>query len=501
MQVVFRQSKTLISLLVLLYNSRLVFGQSTLDQIGVTQLRALDPTLTGTGVYVAQPEATTVISGTDQNDFEVNPAAVGQNQSLFTYINSSGSTATVFPNSIGSESGHGDAVGSNFYGSSSGVAPGVSHVDNYDANYFYSNIIEPPILGIPPSIPAKIVNQSFIFGGQDLTVDQNYDNYVARYNTIFVSGIGNGGAVNSPATSYNGIGVAAYGGASSVGPTTDGRSKPDITAPAGATSFSTPLVAGAAAILVEASLRGDAGTGTTSNAADSRTIKALLLNGATKPADWTHTVTAPLDARYGSGIVNVYNSYLELRAGEYGFNASTTGTTGSTHLPPSNVTASITSLAGWDFNTIARPRGNLTTDVTNHYFFDLSSNLGSEYQLTSTLVWNRNLNQTSINNLDLYLYNVDTLTSTLLSSSESTVDNVEQIFVSGLAPGRYDLEVFKSSLGAVTGRETYALAFNFTAVPEPSSLLLLGLGAPAILLVRQLHQKSGRLSYNRPRSL
>jgi hypothetical protein len=485
LHLVLRQPKAATALLILLYSSQPVSGQTTLDQIGVTQLRALDPTLTGTGVYVAQPEATTVISGTDQNDFEVNPDAVGQSQSLFTYINSSGSTATVFPNSVGSESGHGDAVGSNFYGSSSGVAPGVSHVDNYDANYFYSNIIEPSVFGIPPRISAKIVNQSFIFGSQDATVDQNYDNYVARYNTIFVSGIGNGGAVNSPATSYNGIGVAAYGGASSVGPTSDGRSKPDITAPAGATSFSTPLVAGAAAILVEAGLRGDAGTGTTSDATNSRTIKALLLNGASKPNDWTHTTTAPLDARYGSGVVNIYNSYLELKAGEYSYTSSAISTSGSAHLPPRNVTASIPSLSGWDFNTITRPRSNTASDVTNHYFFDLSSSPGNEYQLTSTLTWNRNLNQSSINNLDLYLYNVDTLISTLLSSSVSTVDNVEQIFVSGLAPGRYDLEVFKPTSGALTASETYALAFDFTPVPEPSSLLLLTFGAVAIVFVRQ----------------
>ena len=53
------------------------------------------------------------------------------------------------------------------------------------------------------------------------------------------------------------------------------------------TSFSTPQVAGAAAVLMQAGLRGDGGSDTNA-AADIRTVKALLFNGAVKPADWTN---------------------------------------------------------------------------------------------------------------------------------------------------------------------------------------------------------------------
>jgi Subtilase family len=110
-----------------------------------------------------------------------------------------------------------------------------------------------------------------------LAPDQSVnDNYAATFGTIFASGVGNGGPPNSPATCYNGMGVAAFGGASSVGPTLDGRSKPDITAPANVTSYSTPLVTGGASIVVQAA-------GTTANGNDPRTVKALLLNGAIKP--------------------------------------------------------------------------------------------------------------------------------------------------------------------------------------------------------------------------
>src|SRR5438105_868084 len=78
-----------------------------LDTIGVTLLRLTDPTLTGVGVKGAQAEA-------GSPAWEVNPAAVGQPESLFTYWSSAGSD-TSFPNPLGSESGHADEVGYLFY--------------------------------------------------------------------------------------------------------------------------------------------------------------------------------------------------------------------------------------------------------------------------------------------------------------------------------------------------------------------------------------------------
>ena len=334
----------------------------------------------------------------------------------------------------------------------------MNHVDNYDGDYFYNNLI-----ALNSIISDAVVNQSFIFGGQDATVDQTYDNYVALHKTMFVSGAGNGGAPNSPATCYNGIGVGAYGGSSSVGPTSDGRSKPDITAPAGATSFSTPLVAGAAAILVQAGTRGDGGTGTATAASDPRTVKALLLNGAVKQTGWTHTTTTVLDTAQGAGLLNIYNSYLQLKAGQHTF------TTSNTSQTPPAVSGSFGTLSGWDFVTSLTSSG--TSDQVNHYFFDLNSGLGSSFTVTSTLVWLRHNQKTSINNLDLYLYKAD---GTLIASSVSTVDNVEHLFTSYLAPGRYDLEVVKHGANSVTATETYALAFNFAASSTLSASISTG---------------------------
>ena len=183
----------------------------------------------------------------------------------------------------------------NFYGISGGVATNVAHVDNYDANDYCrsTNSSLPRIHGVAArvNIGDPVVNQSFTWGivpvNEQQAIDSAYDNYAAQYNTLFVSAANNGGPVSAPGTSYNCISVGAYGGSSSYGPTIDnGRAKPDITAPAGVTSYSTPQVAGAAALLMQAGLRGDGGS--TNSAGDIRLVKALLLNGAIKPADWTN---------------------------------------------------------------------------------------------------------------------------------------------------------------------------------------------------------------------
>ncbi|HKI69187.1 MAG TPA: S8 family serine peptidase, partial [Verrucomicrobiae bacterium] len=357
---------------------------SNLDSIGVTVLRQVDSTLQGSGVPVAQVEAPT--STNIPPPFEVNPGSVGQPTNLFTYISSYG-IATGFTNNVGAHSGHADGVANNFYGSSAGVAPQITHVTNYEADFFYNNVIK-PLIPNPPAIAAQVVNQSFIFDqittNTQANFEQNYDNYAAQYGTLFVSGVGNGGStpVSAPASCYNGIGVADDDGGSSAGPTYDGRCKPDITAPGGATSFSTPYVAGSAAVLVQAGARGDGGTNV-ADATDLRTVKALLLNGAIKPVNWTNGPSSPLDARYGAGVLNVFNSWEQLRGGEHSFIEAHSFANGSPHPPGAN-TNNEPVRSGWDFNTIANS-GNIINyqDQVNHYYFNLPSSTGGSFTFTT----------------------------------------------------------------------------------------------------------------------
>jgi hypothetical protein len=445
-----------ISALVLICAVVLPGRAGDLDTIGITLLRQVDPSLNGSGIRVAQTEAS-INSGA--NDFEVNPGVVSQSASLFTWSSSLGSGST-YPNSVGSESWHANTVAANFYGITNGPATQVSHVDNYDADYFVNNIIAALV---PPSIPARVVNQSFIFDpGSETAANSVYDKYAAAHGTVFSSGVGNQGTVAAPGTCYNGLGVAAYGITSAVGPTTDGRCKPDLVAPDqanwpnGANSYSIPYVSAGAAILLQAAARGDGGPGS-SMATNSMVIKALLLNGALKPADWTNSITRPLDLRYGAGVLNVFNSWNELKAGRRVFIEATTNAPGAPHQP-GGAAANESSLIGWDLNAITNSLGlpNYNEQV-NHYYFQLTG--GSAYTATATLTWNRQQTQTAINDLNLFLYNC--ANSNLVLCSTSAVDNVEHLFIPSLPPGRYDLQVQKNPAGQVSATENYALAFEF----------------------------------------
>ncbi|MGD0351670.1 MAG: hypothetical protein ABSB84_15350 [Verrucomicrobiota bacterium] len=448
------------SFTVLFLASAVSLQAGDLDTIGVTLLWTVTTNLNGTGIHVAQVEASS-----SSLDFEVNPNVVGQPTNLFTYYSTNGS-ATNFPNPVGTESGHADSVAAYFYGQSGGVATNVVHVDNYDANYFWSSNVD---VSSQINIHDPVVNQSFIFTGttvgQQQAIDSQYDNYAARYNTLFVSGVGNGGAVNPPASCYNGIGVAAYGGGSCTGPTLDnGRAKPDITAPATETSYSTPQVAGAAAVIEQAGLRGDGGSDT-NGAADLRTVKALLLNGAIKPGDWTNGPASPLDARYGAGVLNVFNSHKQLAGGRHGYTVSNSVSLGGMH-PPTGASGTVSTLCGWDFNTNT---SSSSSDGVNHYYFNVTNDVNdATFTATATLVWNRQRNQSAINNLNLFLYNA--ANSNLVAVSTSAVDNVEHLFVPNHAQGRYDLQVWKAGGSYVSSSETYALAFEFFNLPLSDQL-------------------------------
>lgn len=440
-----------------------VFAASVLDTNGTTLLRLTTTNLDGTGIHIAQAEGS---SDTNLLNFEINPAEpnISQPVSKFTYLSGNG-TATTYPNGVGAFSGHAAQVASFYFGRAFGVATNISAVDNFDADYFVNNYI---LVALPPDPVASVVNQSFVFGplsaGEQQLVDSAYDDSAAQYNTLYVNGAGNGGTVMAPATCYNGIGVGAFGAPSSVGPTIDnGRCKPDIVAAEGYTSFTAPQVAGAAAVLLQAGRRGDGGADTNS-AAKIQTVKALLLNGAVKPADWTNApVTAPLDARYGAGVLNLFNSYQQLAGGKQDEIEATSVSFGDPH-PPAGDPANVASLRGWNFTSLS---SSVPNDGINHYYFNLTNPPGSaRFTVTATLIWNRQQGESAVNDLDIFLY--DCANSNLIAQSISFVNNVEHIYTS-VPPGRYDLQVVKyggfPANGNVTSSESYALAWEFFVMP------------------------------------
>jgi hypothetical protein len=416
-------SQSRIEALLMLCLFAVVVEANDRETSGLVAMRRERPAIVGAGIPVAQPE----FGGVNQT-FEVNPVL---NPSIyFTWASALG-TATNFPNSAGNESSHANGVATQFYSTAPvGVAPGVPRVDSYDASYFLNVIISPQA-----GIKAQVVNQSFTAGGTDTA----YDAYAAKFNVLFVSGMANepGTPPPAPGTAYNGLGVGIISdtGMSSIGPTSDGRAKPDLVAPHSCcSSFSTPQVAGTAALLLQAAVANEGGANTAVIATNSSVIKALLLNGAVKMTNWTNGFRRPLDARYGAGVLNMYNSDLQLRGGRHP--ASTTnGVPINAAHPPTGATNTVASMRGWDFSTI---QSAMLNDRVAHYYFQLPTN-SVAYSSTATLVWKKGSG--ALTNLELYLY--ETTSNTLVTCSTSSVDNVEHLFVPKLPAGRYDLQVLK----------------------------------------------------------
>lgn len=460
--------------LTILLNSSLLLTASELDTIGLTDLLTREPGLDGSGLRITQVEAS---SSATIEQYQSNPAAAAQPASKFSYFDSDNVYPTAGAYDATKQSNHANSVANNYFDLNTGVATDVNEIYVFDANTFVNTIV-----ATRTNINASVINQSFVFGAQDPTIDQLYDNYADLYQALFVNGLGNGTAstITSPATSYNCIAVGREDLSHSPSPS-DGRSKPDIIAPGSATSFATPFVSGSAAILIEAALSPleHGGAATAADASDIRTIKALLLNGAVKNTAWSHTDTQPLDTRRGAGLLNINNSHLQLQGGQHSPTASQTSTIAATYTPSSTQSGNVLSPTGWNFSTITtavvRPNRNPinSTDTIDNYYFDVPSGTGSTplvYDLTSTLTWHRHNNQSNINNLDLILYNANT--GAVIEQSISSVDNVEHIHTTDLPAGRYVIQVIKRRTNQVAESEDYALAFNFSISPPdaPSAL-------------------------------
>jgi hypothetical protein len=120
-------------------------------------------------------------------------------------------------------------------------------------------------------------------------------------------------------------------------------------------------------------------------------------------------------------------------------------------------------MSGWNFASISSsqdvPFLSSAEDGVEHYFFNITN--GAGLNLTATLVWNRQQSQTDINHLALFLYNC--ANSNLVTCSTSAVDNVQHVFVPQLAPGSYDLQVWKAGGSYVSAAEPYALAWTYNS--------------------------------------
>lgn len=365
-----------------------------------------------------------------------------------SFTNKSAATGTAI-------SSHATHVATNFYGNTTSLISGNCPVDVYYADDWLNAKFLNYGSSSSPAVESRAVqNHSWAAdssGGISNTVatqiNKRLDFAIDRDGFVCVVGSDNNASTVLPQVlcqSYHTISVGRDDGGHSAGFTTldgSGRIKPDIVAPSTnpeyATSWTTPMVASAAALLYAKLPTSPA---LTAPADRPRVIKALLLATATKIPAWANTSTRPLDLRYGAGILNINHAYNALRAGR--------ATASNTTLQKSR---------GWGAETV-----NGTSTKT--YFFTIAPGAPST-PFSAALTWHRvvtkgsgtSWNATAPANLNLRFYHATGFTvGTLVAESIGSVDNVELVYQSALTPGSYALVVENTSSIATP----YAVAWH-----------------------------------------
>ncbi|XZE33603.1 PEP-CTERM sorting domain-containing protein [Pirellulaceae bacterium SH501] len=365
------------------------------------------------------------------------------------------------PDASPSSSGHANGVGSLFFGNTGSMAAGVTQIDVYEADRFVltQQGLNPNLQ--PQATNVAVMNHSYIGNlspsSEGVEANARMDYTVTRDGFTNVVALNNG--VGTPpqiyAQSYNSIVVGRSDGQHSYGFTNigvTGRTKPDIVAPQGTTSSSTPVVSSAATMLHSA-----ANSLNMTNARAPEVMKAILMAGADKTPfnSWSNTSTRPLDPIFGAGEVDVYNSYKILEGGE--FNGS-------------DVFSSVDSgLHGWDL-------GSIEAGDSQFWTFEISPG-NSISEASALLTWNAryedaqgnfDLSQFTVANMSMRLYEANGASlGSMVALSDSPVDNVEHLYLRNLSSGRYALEI-SSDIAT-----RFGLAWQITAVPEPNTMLLL----------------------------
>ena len=239
--------------------------------------------------------------------------------------------------------------------------------------------------------------------------------------------------------------------------------------------------AGAAALIDSASYNTASLTGN-ANSRDSRVVKAVLLNSADKTLGWSNGQIAnpnglggvltsqSLDWKVGAGRLNLDQAYDQYLSGT----TDVAGTGGG-----------LISELGWDY-------GEVNSGSVNDYLFTQALVGGSTF--TATLSWMRDRAISGITASDLAqsdlnlvmfdatggVYTVD------ISRSISLYNVVEHLSFVVPTTGLYGIRVdFPGMTFGTADSEAYGLAWSGTAVPEPATLAVVGVGFVAVLIRRR----------------
>jgi hypothetical protein len=425
---------------------------------------------TGASVAVCQVEA----------NAEGGVSFYGPDQSRPEFAGKSFTPMSGMPNA----SWHATTVGTNFYGTGTSIAPGISSIFNYEANNWINAFIRLNQSSSTPATPpggSRIFNHSWIGSSgsaNDSQILRRLDFQSDRDGTIHVAGLNNGaGSTLLPllACSYNGIAVGRTDGQHSYGLTPSGidgpgRMKPELVAPGSATSWATPVVAAAVALMQQ--VASEPPLAANPNARDPSVLKATLMAGAFHSGTWSNQpvptgdtrgeATRPLDPIFGAGVVNVDRAHRILAGGEQD---ATVEVPEVADLRP----------AGWDYAPIG-PGTNL------HWRLRLFE---AAPELSVIATWRRlpTTNFTlspSVPTIRLRLFRADGTTLVPLTgeqgaafyasgnvASTSAADNVQHIYVRGLLPGEYVIQV--SRLGTIGAPAPMGVAWFRPAPPADAN--------------------------------
>ncbi len=260
------------------------------------------------------------------------------------------------------------------------------------------------------------------------------------------------------------------------------------------TSYSAPITAGSAALMVDYANQNFTGN-THAEAVDARVIKAAMMNSCDKNAAWDNgqamydiygkqvlATGQSLDFKTGAGILNMEKAYTQYTQGQTGIDGTSSGAGFYVQV----------GMFGWDMGTA------VLDDTNPGYYNDLNNlyaleNLTGGYNLTATLTWYRATEQYMDDAASLYvgsdLYEADLDlgvywrnyglgTWELVALSASSFNLTEHLDFTFEADGDYAIGVlYEGNSFNNTAfnffSEDYAIAWNLTQVPEPLTITLL----------------------------
>jgi hypothetical protein len=486
-----------------------------LNNVGIYTLREVAPELTGSGVrYAVICRSISYIDCVPQNDYQPNIGHKCFGTVQFKFHDQGNPPPGISPHStavcsilFGEDPDMSDPQLGRFY--YQGVVP-QAQASIYEFQHFLTNNV---LYNLSPD--ADILVAEFGWQFQDWWT-RGIESLAENNGLVVVAGIGNGSNACDPplypGASANAIGVGvvdsvhtgniatdlthfslAYPEHSSLGPTADGRCKPDIVAPGNClaaaaidatsyertgnwSSYSTPVVAGAVGLLVQKAKQDPALSLALSTQGGNCVMKAILLNSATKLPYWhkgrledddDHVV--PLDYVQGAGMLNSLGAYFQLIAGR---------------SEPGGVP-----MTGWDLNALGK--GYRSAQV---YKFTIDE--PADKIITATIAWNRHYKSVypfepmpeKDANLRLSLWALDltdSRNSYLMDFSDSSVDNIEHIYCR--ADARYTNYVIIISFSNNGDRsqadlmQRYGLAWNVSQSNNSDNMFWLDLNADGIV--------------------